>query len=120
MSSRSTAPAHNASGNDSTGERARCCPIKSSASAGVSIGRVYTRPMLEPSIAAVAAALGRTLHARMAPRPAAQVQGGCINESYRWEGDRGALFVKLAAADCLLAFEAEAAGLEELRSANAV
>src|SRR6266496_2099352 len=35
MFSRNTAPAHCASGNDSIGRQVRCCPINSSASAGL-------------------------------------------------------------------------------------
>ncbi len=60
------------------------------------------------------------LGAHVADRPAARVQGGSINECYRWESGAGPLFVKVAELDRLAALEAEAIGLEELRSANAV
>ena len=43
-----------------------------------------------------------------------------MNESLRWDGAAGPLFVKVAPADELPMFEAEAAGLEELRAAQAV
>jgi len=46
--------------------------------------------------------------------PTARVYGGSISESYRWDGATGSMFVKLAAADNRTAFEAEAAGLDEL------
>ena len=48
------------------------------------------------------------------------MQGGCINDSYRWESRSGALFVKIAPAGQLAMLEAEADGLRELASANAV
>ncbi len=56
----------------------------------------------------------------VADRPAARVQGGSINECYRWESGTGPLFVKVAEAGKLPMLEAEAIGLEELRAANAV
>jgi protein-ribulosamine 3-kinase len=73
-----------------------------------------------PWPAAVAAALSCELMAKVAPEPSARVHGGCINESYRWESDQGALFVKIAPAGRLTMLEAEAEGLEELREAEAV
>lgn len=66
--------------------------------------------------AAIAAATGWRLRLD-APQP---VHGGCISECFRWEGDAGALFVKIAAADVHTMLEAEAAGLEELARAQAV
>jgi fructosamine-3-kinase len=57
---------------------------------------------------------------RVALRPTARVGGGCINETWRWPADTGALFVKLAAPTRLAMFEAEQAGLEELAAAQAV
>jgi fructosamine-3-kinase len=48
------------------------------------------------------------------------VGGGCINESYRIEGDGQAYFVKLHRAEGLVMFEAERSGLEELARADAV
>jgi protein-ribulosamine 3-kinase len=70
--------------------------------------------------AAVASALARSLHAAVDSQPARRVQGGCINESYRWESRSGPLFVKVAPAGQLAMFEAEADGLRDLASANAV
>jgi fructosamine-3-kinase len=59
---------------------------------------------------------GRT----MVARPAAAVYGGSINECWRWPGEGGDAFVKVAAAERCDMFEAEAAGLEALRQADAV
>src|SRR5688572_14479924 len=69
---------------------------------------------------AIAATLGSTLGTKLAAQPARRVHGGCINESYRWESASGPLFVKVSDAARLPMFEAEAAGLEELRQAAAV
>jgi protein-ribulosamine 3-kinase len=60
------------------------------------------------------------LGVQVADRPAERVQGGSINECYRWECATGPLFVKVAGARKLAALEAEAIGLEELRAAKAV
>src|SRR5438105_1228027 len=49
-----------------------------------------------------------------------QMHGGSISEGYRWEADAGPFFVKLAPARGSAMLEAEAAGLEELRRAQAV
>lgn len=65
-------------------------------------------------------AIADSLRTQVEAQPAARVHGGCINECYRWESGRGTLFVKVGAADCAAAFEAEAAGLRELADANAV
>jgi fructosamine-3-kinase len=69
---------------------------------------------------ALADALSRALGTRLQAQPATRVHGGCINESYRWEGADGPLFVKVAAASDFPMLEAEAAGLIELTQANAV
>ena len=69
---------------------------------------------------AIAAALADALSTQIAPQPAARVQGGCINESYRWESRAGALFVKLGSPASREAFAAEAVGLVELTRADAV
>lgn len=69
---------------------------------------------------ALATAMAATLGVRLEPTPAAAVHGGSINECYRWETERGPVFVKVAPARSIAMFEAEAAGLEELRSAGAV
>ncbi len=68
----------------------------------------------------IAAALAKALRWTMAPAARTRVHGGCINECYRWESDGGPVFVKLATADRLAMFEAEAAALEELSAARAV
>jgi fructosamine-3-kinase len=72
------------------------------------------------SFSAIAALLARELGTRVAPEPLERVGGGCINESWSWPTDHGALFVKLAAPGRLAMFEAERAGLEELAAAAAL
>ncbi len=69
---------------------------------------------------ALATAIGQSIGARLQPEPAATVQGGSINECYRWPTDVGPIFVKVAPAWGSDMFESEAAGLEELRRAAAV
>ena len=69
---------------------------------------------------ALAAGLAETLAAGVAAEPTARVHGGCINESFRWESSRGTCFVKIAPATERAALEAEAEGLAELASADAV
>lgn len=68
----------------------------------------------------VAAQLARELGTGLAPGPSARVQGGCINDAFRWDSDSGPLFVKITAANGLALFESEAAGLEQLGKARAV
>ena len=68
----------------------------------------------------LATAIGNSLGVSLHSQPASRVHGGSINECYRWEGDAGPLFVKVAPARGSAMFEAEAAGLEELRRARAV
>jgi len=64
---------------------------------------------------ALEVALGRSLE----PAPAARL-GGSFGECLRWTAGHDDLFVKLAPAGRHTAFEAEAAGLEELAAAGAV
>jgi fructosamine-3-kinase len=52
--------------------------------------------------------------------PETRVGGGSINECFRWRGERGPMFVKIAPAEELEMFASEAAGLEALRAADAV
>lgn len=61
-------------------------------------------------------AIGATLHSR----PTSRAQGGSISECYRWDGDAGPVFVKIAPPRNGAMLAAEAAGLEELRHADAV
>jgi protein-ribulosamine 3-kinase len=70
--------------------------------------------------AALAEAIGVTVGASLRAAPASSVHGGSINECYRWESSAGPLFVKVTTARGSAMFAAEAAGLEELRSAKAV
>lgn len=69
---------------------------------------------------AVAREMALQLGFACAPGPERGVCGGSIHRSYLWQGDAGALFVKVAADSEAKAFEAEAAGLEELAAARAV
>ncbi len=68
----------------------------------------------------VSLSIAAQLGVHVADHPVSRVQGGSISECYRWESGAGPLFVKVAQADKLGALQAEAAGLEELRVANAV
>ncbi len=66
--------------------------------------------------AALASVLGLS---RPDLRPS-RVGGGCINESYRYQTTSGPVFVKIAPQAQAAMFEAEAAGLRELKSADAI
>lgn len=66
----------------------------------------------------VATEIGIACGTTLPPQPAARVSGGSINECYRWDGGTGSIFVKVAALENRAAFEAEAAGLEELGLAH--
>jgi protein-ribulosamine 3-kinase len=70
--------------------------------------------------AELAISIGTVIGATLRPQPGERVLGGSINECYRWETDGGAIFVKVAPARNIEMFAAEAAGLEELRRADAV
>ncbi|MBX5461388.1 MAG: fructosamine kinase family protein [Steroidobacteraceae bacterium] len=77
-------------------------------------------PLPDHPFAEIAVRLGQALRRVVDPRPRSSVHGGCINDSYRWESRSGPLFVKVAGADRLSMFEAEAEGLRELADAGAV
>jgi fructosamine-3-kinase len=68
----------------------------------------------------LAAALSSATGRSVAARPEQTVGGGTINECWRWQSRAGPMFVKLASADRLWMFEAEAQGLDELGRANAL
>ena len=68
----------------------------------------------------LATAIGKVVGAKLRREPVARVHGGSINACYRWESEAGPIFVKIAPARSSEMFAAEAAGLEELRSADAV
>jgi fructosamine-3-kinase len=72
------------------------------------------------AIATVRAALQGELGRSLLPVPDVAVGGGSINECVRWVGDGVTLFVKLATADGLDTFQAEADGLRELDAAAAL
>jgi fructosamine-3-kinase len=69
---------------------------------------------------ALSAHLAASLHVNVEAQPESRVHGGSINESYRWESASGPLFVKIAPAEQLTMFVAEAEGLEALANANGV
>ena len=66
------------------------------------------------------AALAAALECAVAPEPTAAVHGGCINDCFRWQTERGPVFVKRAPLARRDVLEAEADGLERLRQANAL
>ncbi len=70
--------------------------------------------------ARLAAALDAATGAGCAGQPERALDGGSINECYRWPARATTLFVKVAPAAALSMFEAEAAGLAELARANAL
>jgi protein-ribulosamine 3-kinase len=72
------------------------------------------------SLAGVATHIGAALGIALSPQPARRTHGGCISESFRWESASGPLFIKLAPPSQLAMLEAEAEGLRELASADAV
>jgi protein-ribulosamine 3-kinase len=74
----------------------------------------------DAGLASVAVAISARTGARLHPQPPQRATGGSINECYRWESDSGPCFVKVGPAANHTMFAAEAAGLEELRQANAV
>ncbi|MBS0421822.1 MAG: fructosamine kinase family protein [Proteobacteria bacterium] len=68
----------------------------------------------------LAISIGTTIGAKLRAQPSDRVHGGSINECYRWQSEVGPIFVKVAPARNIEMFTAEAAGLDELRRANAV
>ncbi len=64
--------------------------------------------------------LSRNMGRTFVTTSATEVTGGSIHRCTRWHGAGGDAFVKLAAADRLTAFEAEAAGLQALAEAGAL
>jgi fructosamine-3-kinase len=69
--------------------------------------------------ASLAVAIGRSLGIRV-HADACAVTGGSINDAWRYETERGPIFVKLSARTAADMFAAEADGLEALASAAAV
>jgi len=70
--------------------------------------------------ATLAEALAEALGGDVAPEPAHEVHGGCINVCFRWETADGPVFVKQADAGRLAMLEAERDGLAELAQADAL
>lgn len=69
---------------------------------------------------AVAREVGLQLGSDCAPEPEQGVSGGSVHRCYLWRCGATPLFVKMAAAESAADLDAEAAGLEELASAQAV
>jgi protein-ribulosamine 3-kinase len=74
----------------------------------------------EPQHAGIGAWLTGRSSRPFGARPAEAVHGGSINRCVRWPGQGGDAFVKLAPAATLPTYEAEAEGLETLRTAKAL
>jgi fructosamine-3-kinase len=72
------------------------------------------------SLAVVSRRLSELLGDTFEPHPSLRVQGGCINDSFRWESSNGPVFVKVAGVHDLPMLEAEADGLRELDAGNSV
>jgi len=72
------------------------------------------------SDAAIRAGLESLLNVEILAAPAQRVAGGCINHCFRYDTARGPIFVKVADEESHDAFDAESAGLQELRAANAI
>jgi fructosamine-3-kinase len=70
--------------------------------------------------ALMATEIGVACGTTMLPAPTARVYGGSISECYRWDGEIGSIFVKVAPVENRAAFEAEAAGLDELGEVDAI
>lgn len=70
--------------------------------------------------AATRAALAALLQRKILPTQAVRIEGGSISRCLRYDTEAGAVFVKVAEPDKLPRFEAEAAGLHELRATNAI
>jgi protein-ribulosamine 3-kinase len=68
----------------------------------------------------VGTSLAALLHTEIFSTPPQRIEGGCIHASFRYETSKGPVFVKVCDAAQVEMFEAEAAGLEELRTANAI
>jgi len=75
---------------------------------------------MDAKLNGVAEGIGAAIGVKLRPSPSGRAHGGSINECYRWESDAGPLFVKVGPAENRSTYAAEAAGLEELRQANAV
>jgi protein-ribulosamine 3-kinase len=68
----------------------------------------------------IAAQISHAIGTPFTVEKAFPVGGGCINRAYRLEGDGKQFFIKLNNARSLSMFEAEAAGLQEIRSSHAL
>jgi protein-ribulosamine 3-kinase len=72
------------------------------------------------AVDAISLWLSSTTGRRFASSPAAEVVGGSVQRCVRWASESGDAFVKLAVADRLPAFAAEAEGLQALAEADAL
>ena len=72
------------------------------------------------SDAAIRAGLARLLHIDILATPAQHIAGGCINQCFRYRTLNGSVFVKVSDEKSLDIFQAEAVGLQDLRSVDAM
>ncbi len=73
-----------------------------------------------PDWPVISAAIEERAGIRLRSRPATPVGGGDISAAWRLEGENQAVFIKTAPASIFEMFDAEADGLRELATANAV
>ena len=66
----------------------------------------------------IAAQISHSTGAPFTVQTTVPLGGGCINQAYRVEGNGQRFFVKLNSPECLSMFEAEAAGLQEIRNSR--
>jgi protein-ribulosamine 3-kinase len=72
---------------------------------------------MQPDYAAIRQWLEPTVGTTFEAVPVGRVAGGSINHCVQWRGKTKSVFLKIASADRLAMFEAEAAGLQELGGA---
>jgi len=73
-----------------------------------------------PAWSEISAQISRTTGIPFAVETISSVGGGCINQTHRIEGNGQRFFVKLNDAESLTMFDAEAAGLHEIRNTRAL
>ena len=73
---------------------------------------------MQQSWTEIAAQISHSTGAPFTVQTTASLGGGCINQAHRIEGNGRRFFVKLNNPECLPMFEAEAAGLQEIRNSR--
>ena len=73
---------------------------------------------MQQSWTEIAAQISHSTGAPFTVQTTIPLGGGCINQAYRVEGNGQRFFVKLNNPECLSMFEAEAAGLQEIRNSR--